>query len=66
MAMATFTVEMPDDRERGIRVRCEDHDECQEFQPGFRKVAFHCPGCGYEVEINVSDTLEWRDMQEMC
>lgn len=66
MALASFTVEVPDEPERGLRVGCENHDEWQEFQPGFRKVAFHCPGCSYEIEISVTDMLEWRDMQEMC
>ncbi|MFT4889221.1 MAG: hypothetical protein ACI9YT_000130 [Halobacteriales archaeon] len=64
--MTAFTVEVPEGEERGIRVRCEDHGESEEFQPGYRTVAFYCEGCGYEVEITLHDTHDWRDLGEMC
>lgn len=64
--MATFTVEVLDGEERGVRVGCEDHDEWEEFDPGYRKVAFYCDECGFEVEVNLQDTYDWRDLGEMC
>ena len=66
MVMATFTVEVPDEQERGMRIVCEDHDEWEEFDSGYRKVAFYCSGCGFEVEVNLQDTHDWRDLGEMC
>ncbi|TYL38013.1 hypothetical protein CV102_14010 [Natronococcus pandeyae] len=64
--MSVYTVELPDERERGIRVECDEHGESEEFEPGYRTVAFYCELCGYEVEINVHDTHEWRDFGERC
>lgn len=64
--MATDTVEVPDGQERGIYVGCDEHGESEAFQPGYRKVTFHCEGCGYEVEIGLRDVHDWRDMGEMC
>ncbi|PSP27003.1 hypothetical protein BRC65_08305 [Halobacteriales archaeon QH_2_65_14] len=64
--MPGYTVEIPEGRERGIRVTCQDHDESEEFQPGYRTVAFHCPKCGYEVEVTLHDLHEWRDLGEQC
>lgn len=64
--MTTYTIATPDEEERGIRVECDEHGESKEFQPGYRKVAFYCEGCQYELEINLHDVLEWRDLQEMC
>lgn len=64
--MSQYTVEVPHGPERGIRVTCEDHGEQEEFQPGYRKVAFYCEGCGYEVGIDLQDAHDWRDMGEMC
>jgi hypothetical protein len=37
--MRSYVIERPDGPERGVRVRCPDHDESQEFQPGRRRVA---------------------------
>lgn len=65
-AASTYTVEVPSGSERGIRVTCDEHGESDEFQPGYRKVAFHCEACGYEIEIGLSDLHDWRDMREMC
>lgn len=64
--MPTYDVEIPEGPERGIRVTCEEHGESEEFQPGRRKVAFHCEQCGYELELSLHDLLDWRDLQEMC
>lgn len=68
--MLEYTVEVPEGtaegEEYGVRVRCEEHGASETFQPGFRRVAFHCEDCGYEVEVAVHDLLEWRDMGEMC
>ena len=61
-----FTVEVPDEQERGIRVGCEAHDNWEEFRPGYRRVAFFCEGCGFELEVTLRDLHDWRDMQEMC
>ncbi|WP_049921601.1 hypothetical protein [Halopiger djelfimassiliensis] len=68
--MSTYTIEVPDgrserERERGIRVVCDEHGEHQEFQPGYRSVAFYCDGCGFEVEIGLHDD-DWRDWGERC
>jgi len=64
--MSNYTVEVPDGEERGIRIECDDHGESAEFQPGYRKVAFHCEGCGLEIEVDLHDLSEWRDLGEMC
>lgn len=64
--MTAYTITVPEGEERGIRVRCDEHGEAEEFQPGYRKVAFHCGECGYELELALHDLLEWRDMGEMC
>lgn len=64
--MPGYTVETPEREERGIRVTCEAHGDSEEFPPGRRRVAFYCEGCGYELEVTVHDTHEWRDMGEMC
>jgi hypothetical protein len=64
--MTSFSVSVPDGEERGIVVRCDTHDEAEEFPPGYRTVAFHCDGCGYEVELTLHDLQEWRDLGEMC
>lgn len=64
--MTTLTVELPDEAERGIRVTCATHDSTEEFQPGFRRVAFHCEQCGHELELTLHDLLEWRDLGERC
>lgn len=64
--MTEYTVTVPEGQERGIRVECDDHGVAEEFQPGYRKVAFACPDCGYEVEIGLHDLHEWRDLGEMC
>lgn len=66
MVMTTFTVEVPDEQERGLRVGCKDHDQWEVFQPGYRTVAFYCDGCGFEIEVNLQDTLDWRDLEERC
>lgn len=66
MTMATFTVEVPDEEERGVRVGCEDHDEWEEFPPGLRSGTFHCSGCSFEVEVGIHDLLDWRDWGERC
>jgi len=64
--MTEYAVTVFDDDERGIRVKCEGHGEAQEFQPGYRTVTFHCDGCGYELELTLHDTNDWRDLGEMC
>lgn len=64
--MSPYEVERPDGPERGVRVTCTTHDEHEEFDPGHRRVAFYCPGCGFELEVALHDTLDWRDMGERC
>lgn len=66
--MRTYEIEVPDDhdRERGVVVHCPAHDERAEFEPGRAGGAFCCPECGYELELNVHDTLDWRDWGEWC
>jgi uncharacterized protein (DUF983 family) len=64
--MTDYTVTVPEGEELGIRVRCEDHGEVAEFQPGYRTVTFHCEGCGYEIELTLHDTRDWRDLGELC
>ena len=64
--MTEYTIEVPDGRERGIRVECDEHGEWEEFQPGYRTVPFYCEGCGIEIRVDVSDVDEWKDMGEMC
>ncbi|MFB6185063.1 MAG: hypothetical protein ABEI96_10950 [Haloarculaceae archaeon] len=64
--MPNYEVTVPEGPERGIRVRCVDHDEQREFQPGYRRVSFYCEGCGLEVEFDVRDADDWRDLAEMC
>lgn len=64
--VANYTVTVPDGEERGIQVACDDHDEAEEFQPGYRTVAFHCSQCGYELEVTLHELDDWRDLGEMC
>jgi uncharacterized protein (DUF983 family) len=64
--MLAYTVELPEGEERGIRIACEEHGEAEEFQPGYRTVAFHCDRCGYELEVDLRRLDEWRDFGEMC
>lgn len=64
--MTDYRVELPAAEERGIQITCETHGEAEEFQPGYRRVAFYCDGCGYEVEFSLRDTHDWRDLGEMC
>lgn len=64
--MRSYTVELPEGEEHGIRLRCETHDVVETFQPGIRRVAFACEDCGYELEVDVHDLLEWRDLGERC
>jgi uncharacterized protein (DUF983 family) len=64
--MSTYTVDVPNGTERGIRIECDDHGEYEEFQPGYRRVTFHCEGCGREIELELTDLSEWRDLGELC
>ncbi|MFC4439491.1 MULTISPECIES: hypothetical protein [Natrialbaceae] len=64
--LTAFTVELPDAPERGIRVECDEHGEFEVFEPGYQTVPFYCAGCGYELEITVRDSHEWRDFGERC
>jgi uncharacterized protein (DUF983 family) len=66
MEGTTYEIERPTGPERGIRVRCPEHGEFEEFQPGRRRVAFFCSGCGFEIEVALHDTHEWRDLGERC
>jgi len=34
--VSNYSVTIPEGEERGIRIRCDDHDEAEEFQPGYR------------------------------
>lgn len=62
----SYQVEIPEGPERGIRVSCPDHGESEEYPPGRRHVAFFCPGCGFELEVSVHDTHDWRAWDERC
>lgn len=64
--MTTYTIDVPEGPERGIRVTCAEHDEAEEFHAGYTTVTFCCEQCGYEVGIDLHDLLEWRDLGEMC
>lgn len=64
--MHRYSVTFSEGQERGIRVECTEHGESEEFQPGFRRVTFHCEACGYEVEVGLHVTHEWRALAEMC
>lgn len=64
MTRATFTVEVPNEEERGVRVRCQAHQASEEFRTGHRKGTFYCEGCGFEIEIDLHDDHEWRDWGE--
>lgn len=66
MLMTVYTVELPSGKERGTRVERNEHGEFEEFEPGYRIVAFYCETCGYEVEVDVHDTHDRRDYGEMC
>ena len=65
-AMSSYTVEVPDGEELGVRVTCDDHGTTEEFHPARRTVAFFCDRCGYELEVDVRATDDWRDLGEMC
>ncbi|ELY76644.1 hypothetical protein [Natrinema pallidum] len=64
--MHNYTVDVPERGERGIRIECNDHGEWEEFQPGYRTVAFYCEGCGLELEVDLRDCYDWRDLGELC
>lgn len=64
--MVTYEVERPDGPERGLRVACPEHGEEEHFPAGRSRVAFYCEGCGFEVEVAVHDTLDWRPLTERC
>lgn len=66
MTLATFTVEVPDEEERGIRVGCPTHEEWTEFPPGRRRGTFYCEGCSFELTVDLHDLLDWRDWGEQC
>lgn len=66
--MRTYEIEVPEERdpERGVVGRCPVHDEREEFDPGRAGGAFCCSGCGYELEVSLHDTVDWRDWGEWC
>jgi hypothetical protein len=64
--MTTYEVELPDGPERGLRIVCPDHDAATELQPGERGGTLYCPDCGYELEVRLHDTFDWRDWGEHC
>ena len=64
--MTPYRIETPEGEERGIRVHCETHGTSEEFQPGYRTVAFYCDRCGVEVELTVRDGDDWRELTEVC
>jgi len=64
--MTSYRIKNPEKEELGVRVTCEEHGESEEFEPGRRKVAFYCRMCGYELEITLRDTTDWRDLGERC
>lgn len=66
MALTTFTVEVPDEEERGVRIGCQAHEEWEEFPPGRHRGTFYCGGCGFELEVALHDLLDWRDLGERC
>lgn len=64
--MATYRVFVPERPGDDIRIACDEHGETARFEPGFRSVAFHCHGCGREVELSLRDTDDWRELTEWC
>ncbi|PGF16555.1 hypothetical protein CP556_10780 [Natrinema sp. CBA1119] len=64
--MSNYTAEIPDEEERGIRIECDDHGEWEEFRPGYRTVDSHCDGCGLEIQLDLRDLHDWRDLGELC
>lgn len=62
----SYEVEVLEGTERGIRVSCPDHEEAEEYQPGRRRVAFYCSGCGFELEVSLHDPHDWRAWDERC
>jgi len=64
--MSAYEIERPDGPERGIRVRCPDHGEETEFEPGRRRGTFYCSICGLELEVALHDPYDWRDPGERC
>lgn len=64
--MTSYRVETPEEVGEGIRIVCEAHGESTAFEPGYRKVAFHCSECDLEVGITLEDLEDWRDLGEMC
>lgn len=63
--MTSYTVEVPEGEELGVRVECDEHGEWAEFQPGYRAVSFYCEGCGRELEVGLHRE-NWKDLGEMC
>lgn len=63
--MAACVIEPPGETERRIRIRCPDHAE-EEFQPERPRVAFYYSGCGFETEVRLHDTHDWRDWGKQC
>jgi transposase len=64
--MSTYTVAVPEAKELGVRVTCDEHGTTEEFRPEQRTVAFFCDRCGYEIEVDVRAVDDWRDYGEMC
>lgn len=64
--MVTYEVEGPDGPEDGIRVACPEHHVAERYPPGRRRVAFHCPDCGFELEVSLHDALDSRPWGEWC
>lgn len=63
--MSSYTVEVPDGEELGIRVVCDEHGDSAEFQPGLRSGSFYCEGCARELEVTLH-VDDWRDLGERC
>lgn len=63
--MSSYTIEIPEEEELGVRVTCDEHGDSAEFQPGYRTVSFYCEGCARELEVTLH-TEDWRDLGEMC
>ncbi|WP_135363027.1 hypothetical protein [Halosimplex halophilum] len=63
--MPSYSVELPEGEEQGIRIECDEHGEWTELPADRRSGAFYCEGCGRELEVGLN-TEDWRDLAEMC
>lgn len=64
--MASYTIDVPEGVPADLEVRCTDHGTAETFSRHLSTVAFHCPDCGVELTVDLSDTEDWRAWNERC